>query len=528
MVMTETLAVQDALLEDLDGGRWRARSGAARAVGVAWYAVHLGVAFAVTAVVARAVGRPSGLVWSIGWFLGLSCVASFVLEITQRLGRRLIPLRALLRLSLAFPGVAPSRYAIALRAGNPRFLARRLNDANENAISAGPATPEATAVTLLELVAALSRHDRALRGHSERVRAYSELVAVEFGLDRGARDGLRWAGLMHDVGKLEIPSAVLNKAGPLSPDEWTLIRRHPEVGAELCAPLAPWLGEWAAGVLDHHERWDGAGYPRGLASTDISLAGRVVAVADAFDVMTSARSYKKPRPVHEAMAELERCAGTQFDPNVVRAFLGISVRKLRRVMGPVTVWAQRPFGGWSWGKIVDTLGGPLVAVCVAMIVGLLAPILGVPAHSQPERAPGIDREVPGGGGGASLRSGSNDIGGDLGAVGDGASGGSPTIGSSAGSPADGVNTPTAPGSATNPPADPEPGDGTTSPPSPTGDPNTVGITIDPAAGSVSVDGVGPVSAPDVTVVQQPAAGDVACGSLGVCDPVSVTVPVPAP
>ena len=88
--------------------------------------------------------------------------------------------------------------------------------------------------------------DRTLRGH--RTGAYSELVAEEFGLDRGAREGLRWAGLMHDVGKLAIPSAVLNKAGPLSPSEWTLIRRHPEIGAGLCAPLAPRLGS-AAGVL---------------------------------------------------------------------------------------------------------------------------------------------------------------------------------------------------------------------------------------------------------------------------------------
>ena len=350
MAMTATLVAHDALLEDLDGGRWHARSGAARAVGVAWYVFHFGVAFAVTTVVARALGRPSTWGSSILWFVALCCIASAVLEVTQRLGRRLMPLRALLRLSLAFPGVAPSRYSIALRAGNPRFLARRLNEANEAGSGrVTVATADATVVTLLELVAALSRHDRALRGHSERVRAYSELVAEEFGLDRGAREGLRWAGLMHDVGKLAIPSAVLNKAGPLSLDEWKLIREHPQIGAELCAPLVPWLGEWAGAVLDHHERWDGGGYPRGLASTDISLAGRVVAVADAFDVMTSARSYKKPRPVDQALAELERCAGTQFDPNVVRAFLGISVRKLRRVMGPVAVWAQRPFGGWSWG-----------------------------------------------------------------------------------------------------------------------------------------------------------------------------------
>ena len=202
--------------------------------------------------------------------------------------------------------------------------------------------------------------------------------------------------------------------------------------------------------------------PRGLASTDISLAGRVVAVADAFDVMTSARSYKKPRPVDQALAELERCAGTQFDPNVVRAFLGISVRKLRRVMGPVAVWAQRPFGGWSWGRIVDTLGGPIVAVCVAAIVGLLAPVLGMPARSEPQRAPGGTQVAPGRGDNSVL-SGSNNVGSDLTAVGDETFDGSPTGGSTATSSADDVNTPTTSGGATNPPATPDPGSGTAPP-----------------------------------------------------------------
>jgi hypothetical protein len=430
-------------------------------------------------------------------------------------------LRALLRLSLAFPGVAPSRYAIALRAGNPRFLARRVHDANENGIGSGP---DATAVALLELVAALSRHDRALRGHSERVRAYSELVAEEFGLDRGARDGLRWAGLMHDVGKLEIPAAVLNKAGPLSPEEWKLIRRHPETGAELCAPLVPWLGEWAAAVLDHHERWDGHGYPRGLASTDISFAGRVVAVADAFDVMTSARSYKKPRPVDQAFAELVRCSGTQFDPNVVRAFLGISVRKLRRVMGPVTVWAQRPFGGWSWGRIVDTFGGPIVAVCVVAVVGLLAPALDVFAHPVPRPAPATRPEVSNTVNN-STSTGPNVAATDTDGVADFAIDRAPAIGTSASIPAGGGDTPTTPGTGTGGPQDRNPGDGAPpSPPPPPPGSDALGITIDPGAGSVSVDGVGTPAAPDVTIVQIPAVGDFACGGAGVCDPVGVTIP----
>jgi hypothetical protein len=337
----------------------------------------------------------------------------------------------------------------------------------------------------------------------------------------------------------------------LNPDEWKLIREHPQVGAELCAPLVPWLGEWGAGVLDHHERWDGSGYPRGLASADISLAGRVVAVADAFDVMTSARSYKKPRPVDQALDELDRCAGTQFDPNVVRAFLGIPVRKLRRVMGPAAVWAQRPFGGWSWGKIVDTLGGPVVAVCVVALVGLLAPVLGVPAHSQPGRAP-VSAPVMSSSRPAaiSVPSVANAIGSDANDVSIDLANESPASAPLASSSSPVVKAPTAPGTATDEAGTGAQGDGSSTPPPPPPSsastppptspatpplappPGAPAITIDPAAGSVSVDGVSspPVPAPlpasEVPVLQVPAAGAVACDGLGACQPVTIAVPGP--
>jgi len=535
--VVEARAADDRLVEDLHGGRWRARAGAARALGVAWYAIHVGLALAATSIVARLVGRPSGWAGSLGWFLGLSLVASAVLELTQRLGRRLIPLRALLRLSLAFPGVAPSRYAIALRAGNPRLLARRTTSDFGEGIGT---EPEAAAVALLELVAALSRHDEALRGHSERVRAYTELVAEELGLDRGARDGLRWAGLLHDVGKLKIPAAVLNKSGPLSEDEWVLIRSHPETGAELCAPLMPWLGEWSAAVLDHHERWDGGGYPRGLTATEISLAGRIVAVADAFDVMTSARSYKRPRPVEQALAELVRCSGTQFDPTVVRAFLAISVRNLRRVMGPVAVWAQRPFGGWSWDRIVSTFGGPAVALGVAAVVGIFAPALGVLESSrpQPTHVPGV--AVPGPD--VDAEHAASTVAPTDGDDPDVAPAGAPEHGGTIPSDADAEDTP----AATQPPTDqpstpptqsPEPPPQTPSvadDPSGAGgtpgaappEPREVGVTVDVGEGTVTVDGVGTPSSPDLTLVDAPAAGSLACGSGGICEPVRVAIPLP--
>jgi hypothetical protein len=107
-------------------------------------------------------------------------------------------------------------------------------------------------------------------------------------------------------------------------------------------PLRPWLGDWVDAATQHHERWDGTGYPLGLAGHDISLAGRIVAIADAFDVMTAARSYKKPLPAAQARAELTRNSGAQFDPQLVRSFLEISLGRMRRVIGPLGVLAHFP------------------------------------------------------------------------------------------------------------------------------------------------------------------------------------------
>ena len=139
----------------------------------------------------------------------------------------------------------------------------------------------------------------------------------------------------------------------------------------LLEPLRPWLGEWADAASQHHERWDGKGYPFGLAGEQISLSGRIVAVADAFDVMTSVRSYKKAMTPEAARAELLRCAGTQFDANVVRAFLNISVGKLRLVMGPLSWLAQAPaLGNVPIGAGAVTAASSLVSVGIAVAAGL--------------------------------------------------------------------------------------------------------------------------------------------------------------
>ena len=137
-------------------------------------------------------------------------------------------------------------------------------------------------------------HDRLTRGHSERVRAYTHMVGEELKITGAALDHLRWSALLHDIGKLLVSAEILNKPGKLTDTEFEAIKQHPQFGRELVQPLVGWLGDSARAVWEHHERWDGQGYPSGLSGTDISLAGRIVAVTDAFDVMTSVAVVQGP------------------------------------------------------------------------------------------------------------------------------------------------------------------------------------------------------------------------------------------
>ena len=198
------------------------------------------------------------------------------------------------------------------------------------------------------------------------------MIATELHLSRDEIDRLNWAALLHDVGKLEVPTEILNKPGRPTDEEWQFIRSHPELGARLAEPLRPWLGEWTDAISDHHERWDGKGYPNGSAGDEISLAGRIVAVADVFDVITSARSYKEPGSAVAARDEVARCAGAQFDPRVVRAFLGVSVGRLRFAMGPLSWLAQAPvLGRIPLMPGVATVASSAVAVIGSVAAGLV-------------------------------------------------------------------------------------------------------------------------------------------------------------
>ncbi|MEU8531438.1 HD-GYP domain-containing protein, partial [Streptomyces sp. NPDC048629] len=175
--------------------------------------------------------------------------------------------------------------------------------------------------TIRALVQAVDLKDTYTRGHSERVGRASVLIARELGMAEDRVEILRFAGILHDVGKLGVPTRVLRKDGPLTPEERRIIELHPEYGHEIVRGIG-FLGEARAAILHHHERMDGSGYPYGLCGDGIPEYARVVAVADAFDAMTSTRSYSRARPVGTALAELRRCAGAQFDPRMVDALAG--------------------------------------------------------------------------------------------------------------------------------------------------------------------------------------------------------------
>ena len=173
---------------------------------------------------------------------------------------------------------------------------------------------------LATLSAALEARDPYLRGHSARVTLIAEGLAQRLGW-RGERlDALRLGGALHDVGKIAVDSSVLRKPGALTEEELAQIRTHPVAGARLIEAVEDFRTALPY-VLHHHERWDGAGYPHGLRGDEIPVEGRLLGVADAFDAMTSDRSYRPALLVEQALEELERCAGSQFDPLLAETFV---------------------------------------------------------------------------------------------------------------------------------------------------------------------------------------------------------------
>jgi len=174
--------------------------------------------------------------------------------------------------------------------------------------------------TVRALSGAIDAKDRYTRGHSDRVAMLSQQLALAAGYSTEQAERVRLCGILHDVGKIGVPEAVLCKNGRLTDEEFDLIKLHPEIGADLLKDLTS-LEDILPGVLHHHERWDGNGYPAKLAGEDIPELGRILALADTFDAMSSNRAYRSAMPREKVLGEIEKCSGTQFEPRLAELFL---------------------------------------------------------------------------------------------------------------------------------------------------------------------------------------------------------------
>ena len=173
--------------------------------------------------------------------------------------------------------------------------------------------------TIRGLASAIDKMDRYTAGHSERVAAYAQILAIKLGMDEEMVEIVRQSALMHDIGKIGCVMN-LNKPGKLSQEEYDVFKKHPEHGRDILEPIS-FLHPLIPGVHLHHERWDGKGYPLGLAGQDIPIIARIISVADTYDAMTSDRAYRKALPHEVAISEIKRCAKSQFDPDVSNPFV---------------------------------------------------------------------------------------------------------------------------------------------------------------------------------------------------------------
>ncbi len=173
-----------------------------------------------------------------------------------------------------------------------------------------------------EIARSVEEKDAATEGHCDRLGRLAIRTGEQLNLDAQSLIDLSYAAYLHDIGKVKVPDSILGKEEPLTDEEWEEMKRHPDYGAEMLREK-DFLGGAAEIVRAHHERYDGSGYPRGLKGQDIPIGARIIAVVDTYDAITSARPYQKAQVKEEAVGELKRGAGTQFDPTVVEAFLEI-------------------------------------------------------------------------------------------------------------------------------------------------------------------------------------------------------------
>jgi putative nucleotidyltransferase with HDIG domain len=194
------------------------------------------------------------------------------------------------------------------------------SELSQAAIEGLDAVPPAVIDTVTSLAFAVDAKDQYTQNHSRKVAAYAVLLCRALNLNDKQTGEIRLGGILHDVGKVGIPESILNKAGPLNAEEWETMKAHPMLSARLLEPLR-YIPAIQKIVQHHHEFFDGSGYPEKLAGEAIPIGARIVAIADAYDTITSERTYKRARSIDDALAELQRCAGTQFDPRLVEVFV---------------------------------------------------------------------------------------------------------------------------------------------------------------------------------------------------------------
>ena len=208
--------------------------------------------------------------------------------------------------------------------------------------------------TLKALTSALETRDSETHGHSERVVTYSLRLGREYGLDQRQMKALEFGSLLHDIGKIGVPDSILRKPGKLTEEEWVRMREHPGHGQQILRGIE-FLEGAARVVAQHHEKWDGSGYPRGLRGEEIDVCARIFAVADAFDAMTSDRVYRRGRPYEDAARELDDWAGKQFDAEVVAAFHRVPTKdwdELRRQSLVKTKLGNEELSAWIRGELL--------------------------------------------------------------------------------------------------------------------------------------------------------------------------------
>jgi HD-GYP domain-containing protein (c-di-GMP phosphodiesterase class II) len=251
-------------------------------------------------------------------------LTAIMLQLARAVGRDQVSLRGMAQFLVSYVGYATFGLLIAALWSTvqsistvlvllPLFVARW-------ALGHYHAEQRSYDATIAALCQAVETKDYYTRGHCTRVSAASSMIAEEIGMGSERLRAIRYAGMLHDVGKLGVPTKVLQKEGGLTEEEFAAIQLHPMRGLEIVRGI-DFLDEAYAGIMHHHERHDGKGYPMGLAGPEIPEFARIIAVADAFDSMTSDRSYRKAKTIEFAVAELRKNAGTQFDPVMVGAFI---------------------------------------------------------------------------------------------------------------------------------------------------------------------------------------------------------------